>query len=92
MTENNYQGKTRVTIEFFYVATEGVGCRSFLYCDIRFYVATGNGHNNGSTHAIESARQGPKCAATYGFMCDRVWPRQKDFMSRQVFYVAIECG
>ena len=33
-TENNYQGGTRVLTEFFYVATEGVGCRSFLCCDI----------------------------------------------------------
>ena len=53
--------------------TEGVGCRSFLYRDIRLYVATGNGHNKGSVVATELARQGPRCAMTYGFMCDRAW-------------------
>ena len=36
-----------VATEFFYVAIEGVGCTSFLCRDIRFYVATRNGHNKG---------------------------------------------
>ena len=39
-TENNCQGRTCVAIEFFYVAIEGVGCRSLLCYDIRFYVVT----------------------------------------------------
>ena len=52
-TKNNYQGRTRVATKFFYVTTEGVGCRSFLCRNIRFYVTTRNGHSKGSVVAIE---------------------------------------
>ena len=52
-------------------ATGGVGCRSFLCRDIRFYVVTGNGHNKGFAVATEFGhgrgtllRQGPRCAVT----------------------------
>ena len=81
-TENNYQGRTCVATEFFYVMIEGVGCRSFLYCDIRFYVVTGNGHSKGSVVVTELARQGLRCATTYGFMCDRAWSCEEVPMSR----------
>ena len=61
--------------EFFYVAEEGVGCRSFPCHDIRFYVATGNGHSKGCAVATKFgherrvvSRQGPGCATTYGFL------------------------
>ena len=64
MTKNNYQGITRVTTEFFNVATEGVGCRRFLCHDITFYVVTGNGHSKGFAIATELARQGLGCLAT----------------------------
>ena len=70
--ENNYQGRTRVATEFFYVETKGVGCRSFLCRDIRFYVTTGNDHSKGSIIAIELARPGVLCRDRM-FLCrDRV--------------------
>ena len=47
--------RTRVTIEFFYVVTEGVRYKSFLCCDIRFYVTTGNGHSKGFVVMTELA-------------------------------------
>ena len=75
VTENNYEGKTPIATEFFYVATEGIGCRSFPCRDISFYVATWNGHNKCSTVATEFghdrrnlSRQGPRCTMTYGFI------------------------
>ena len=39
----------------FYVSTEGVECRSFPCRDIRFYVATGNGHSKGFDVATKLA-------------------------------------
>ena len=76
-------------IKFFYVATKGVGCRSFLCRDIRFYVATGNGHSKGFAIVTEFghdrrtlSRQGPRCATTYGFMCNRAWSWEEVPMSR----------
>ena len=54
-----------------------------------FYVATGNGHGKGTAVAIEFdhdrktlSREGPWCAATYSFMCDRAWSWEEVPMSR----------
>ena len=44
--------------------TEGVGCRSFLCRDIRFYIATGNGHSKGSAVATELAKARRNSVAT----------------------------
>ena len=84
-TKNDYEGRTRVAIEFFYVATKGVGRRSFICRDIRFYVAIGNGHNKGFVVATKLGQDGRTLSQRLNISC-----HERQLAKGRIFPIATE--